>query len=222
MNFEQEVEQIARQYRSEGYAVITHPDKDHLPGFAVGFDVDLLATRGDERVLVQIKSDRAKLQEDPRIPRLAEIANKEPGWRYDVIVLNEGDPFQRLTRGAREPSNEEIEQSLRHVESLLQAGDARAALVFAWATLEAAMRHVASSAELSMPRTTPAELIRMLYGIGVLTRTEFELLRDSLRVRTEIVHGLVSSEVNPDLVPGVVGVTRRLLSGKVEARSIAV
>jgi len=219
MDFEKELERIAQQYRKEGYVVITHPDKDHLPGFAAGFGVDMLATRGDERVLVQVKGDRAKLKEDPSITRLAEIANQQPGWRYDVVVLNEGDPIQRVTRGAREPSTAEIEQSLGQVESLLQAGNFRAALVFAWAAVEAAMRQVASSVELYLPRTTPAELIRTLYGNGVLTRVEFELLRDSFRVRTEIVHGLISPEVNPDLVRGIVEVIRRLLTGKPEPAS---
>jgi hypothetical protein len=221
MDIEKEVDGVAQQYRSEGYVVVTHPDADHLPEFAKDFGVDLLATRGDERVLVQVKEDRASLNADPSVSRLAEILSKQPEWRYDVIVLNGSDPIQRITRGAREPSNEEMERSLQHVESLLQAGDSRAALVFAWAALEAAMRQAASSVELYTPRTNPAELISTLYGNGLLTREEFDVLRESYRVRTAIVHGLVSPSVAPDLVRAVVDVVRRLLTGKTDAKSVA-
>ena len=221
MDIEKELAGVAQQYRSEGYAVVTHPDADHLPGFAKDFGVDLLATRGDERLLVQVEEDRESLKADPSVSRLAELVSKHPEWRYDVIVLNRSDPIQRITRGAREPSNEEMERSLQHVEALLQAGDSRAALVFAWAALEAAMRQTASSVGLYTPRTSPAELIQTLYGNGLLTWEEFEVLRDSYRVRTEIVHGLVSPPITPDHVRAVVGVVRRLLTEKTEAKSVA-
>ncbi|MBI1915512.1 MAG: hypothetical protein HYS12_12375 [Planctomycetes bacterium] len=220
MDLEKELERIAQQYRAEGYAVVTHPDKDHLPGFA-DFGVDLVATRGNEKVLAQVKHTRADVEADSSLSRTAEVTNAQPGWRYDLIVLSEGDPFRRITRGAREPSSEEIDQALAEIDMLLQAGQMRAALVFAWAMLEAAMRQVASSIELHMPKTTPMELLRTLYGNGVMSREEFALLRESFRLRTEIVHGLVSPPVDLEIVRGIVASIRRLLTGKPDAQSAA-
>ena len=221
MEFEQETEQVAKQYRDEGYVVLTHPDKHHLPGFAADYGADIVATRGNERVLVQVKSSRADVESDPTILRLAEIVNRQPGWRYDLVLVNEGDAFRRITRGAREPSTTEIDQALGEVEKLLQSGQNRAALVFAWAALEAAMRQVCTDAELYMPKTTASELLRTLYGNGVLTREEFDLLRESFRLRTEIVHGLISSNDSLEVVRGVVAVVRRLLTGQTTSQRIA-
>src|SRR5947207_15726571 len=101
MDFDKDLQRIADQYRKEGYAVITQPDKDHLPGFAGDFGVDIIATRGDESVLVQVKHDRAALEADPNVPVHAGITNAQPGWRYDLVVLNEGDPLRRIRRDAR-------------------------------------------------------------------------------------------------------------------------
>src|SRR5271166_6970299 len=85
MDFEKELERIGKQYQGEGYNVILHPGADQLPAFAVDFGTDILAIRSDEKVLVQVKWDRATLQADPNIPRRAEIIDANPGWKYDLV-----------------------------------------------------------------------------------------------------------------------------------------
>jgi len=220
MEFEKELARIVQQYHDEGYAVVTYPRDDQLDGFST-FGADILATRGNEKVLVQVKPTRAEVEADPSIPRRAEEVNARPGWRYDLVVLSEGDPVRRITRGSREPSNEEIDQTLVEVERLVETSHVRAAFVMAWSAFEAAMRQVASDVELYMPKTTPIELLRTLYGNGILSREEFARLNASYRVRTEIVHGLVSSPIDPDLIRGVVAETRRLLTGNANALSVA-
>lgn len=221
MDFEKELVRIAKQYRDEGYVIVTHPDADHLPAFAADFGVDILATRGDERVLVQVKQDRAALEADPNLPARAEITNAQPGWRYDLVILNEGDPLRRITRGAREPSNEEINEALGSVERMIDAGDLRPACVFAWAAVEAAMRRVASDTELYLPRTTPALLLRTLYGNGFLSRPDVDVFNALYRLRTEIVHGLVPPAIDPGLIRAGVQATRCLLNGKPDAQNVA-
>jgi hypothetical protein len=143
MDFEQELERIATQYRDEGYVVIVHPEAAHLPEFAADFGVDILATRADQQVIVQVKQDRADLESDPNVPLQAGITNARPGCRYDLVVLRPDDPIRRTLRYAREPSTQEIEQMLAEAERLVQIDTLRAAFVLAWAGLEAAMRKLA-------------------------------------------------------------------------------
>src|SRR4051812_26455967 len=83
MDFEKDLQRVAEQYTREGYLVVTHPDTDHLPGFAVAFAPQLIARRGDENVIVAVKRDRADLESDPDVPVQAGITNGQPGWRYD-------------------------------------------------------------------------------------------------------------------------------------------
>jgi hypothetical protein len=221
MDFEKELEQLAKQYREEGYRVVLHPQGDQLPPFAQDFGADLVATRGEERVLVQVKHDRAALEADPEVPVRAEITNAQPGWQYDLVILKEDDPLRRLTRGAREPSNEELNEVLVSVERMIEGGDHRAACVFAWATLEAVMRRVAREVELYLPRTTPGELLQTLYGNGLLSREDFDELNRLYRLRTGIVHGLIPPAIDPALIRAAVRATRSLLTGQPEAQNVA-
>lgn len=216
MDFEKEIERVAQQYRDEGFAVVTHPDASHLPDFATDLGAEILVTRGNEKALVQIKKTRADVEADSTISHRAEVVGKHPGWRFDLIVLNEGDTFRRITRGAREPSEQEIARAITEVETLVEMNQTRPALVLAWAALEAAMRRVCSDVELYVPKTTPSELLRILYGNGILTRKEFELLRETYRLRTEVVHGLVSTPFDSMDVKGIIATIRRLLTGQMD------
>jgi hypothetical protein len=75
------------------------------------------------------------------------------------------------------------------------------------------MRRLRGDAEL-YGRTTPPELMRALYGNGFLSREQFERLRDSYKIRSQVVHGLVPARVDPDLVRYVTTTARYLVSGK--------
>jgi len=217
---EKQLEEIAQQYRDEGYVVLVHPGKDNLPEFAGYFGIDLLATRGEERVLVQVMRDRSELEAAPNVPPRAEITNTQPGWRYDLVIQHESDPLRRITRDAREPSEEEINAGLADVERLIAAGDLRAACVLAWSALEAAMRRVAGDVELYLPRSEGRELLRVLYGNGILSRDAFTQLNRSYRLRTEIVHGLIPPAMDADMIQATVHATRHLLSGSLQTESV--
>jgi hypothetical protein len=205
----------------DGYNVITHPKEDQLPPFGRDFGVDLVAERGDEKVLVQVKRDRSAVEADPNIPARAGITNTHPGWRYDLVVLTETDPMWRVLEKGREPTRDEIQQFINEVEVVLQAGAYKAGFLTAWAALEAAMRRVASDEELYTPRSTPAELLSTLYGNGFLPKEDFGRLRESFRVRSALVHGLPQSDVGQAEVEEVIQATRYLLTGNREAQSVA-
>src|SRR2546422_712336 len=83
------------------------------------------------------------------------------------------------------------------------AGHLESGCVYAWAGLEAAMRRLANEAEL-YGRSTPTELLATLYSNGFLSREEFDRLRNSLRVRTQVVHGLVTPKIDLMMVQYVI------------------
>ena len=222
MNIEQELERLAQQYRSEGYAVITHPDTAHLPGFAADFAVDMLATRGHEKVLIQAKRDRADLKQDLRAPRLAEITNQQPGWRYDLVVLGQDNPLRRITHMSGEPTVEQIGQMLGEAERSLLVDSPRAAFVLAWAVLEAAMRRAAQRFGLNGKiGTQPALLVRELYTSGRISPEDFRRLEEARRMRAEIIHGLCPSNVDAAAVQSVLDMARRLLAESEKMQPIA-
>jgi hypothetical protein len=171
--------------------------------------VDLIATRRNKGVLAEIKTNRLDLARDPQITRLAEIVNAQPGWRLDVVVLEPETAIEKAAQEAAEPSDEELAQILKAAEELADQGYSPYACVVAWCGLEAAMRRIRDGAEL-YGRTTPTELMRTLYGNGFLSREQFDRLKESYKIRSQVVHGLVPAQVDPELVLYVTATARSL------------
>jgi REase_AHJR-like len=200
---------IAKRYRDDGYDVIIDPRGDRVPPFAVGFELDLVATRGNKGVVVEIKTNRFDLSHDPQIMRLAQVVNAQPGWRLDVVVLESETAVEKAAQKAAEPSDEQLAQILKAAEELADQGYSPYACVVAWGGLEAAMRRVRDGAE-RYGRATPAELMRTLYGNGFLSREQFDRLKESYKIRSQVVHGLVPPQVDPELVRYVTATARYL------------
>jgi uncharacterized protein YutE (UPF0331/DUF86 family) len=179
------LDRIAQRYRDEGYGVIVRPNGDQIPPFVAGFQPDLIAVRGHEGVIVEIKLTRSGLAKDSQM-------------------------IEKASQDALEPSDEQLAEILEAAEQMAEKGYTPYAYVVAWGGLEAAMRRVRDEAEL-YGRTTPAELMRILYGNGFLNREQFERLREAYKIRTQVVHGLVPSRVDPALV-GFVTATARYLA----------
>jgi Holliday junction resolvase-like predicted endonuclease len=212
MDFENALAQVAEQYRAEGYRVLVHPGAGDLPPFAEGHNVDLVAQNDDEKVLVQVKARRGDLRDAPDALQLAERVSSQPGWRFDVVVLNLGGPAYTVVPEAAEPPAETIEQSLAHAERMSRAGELQVSCVLSWAALEAAMRHAARAAGIEVTNAASPYLLRALYAEGLLQREEFDHLNDTMKIRNALVHGMVVPTIDPAVPRQVVSVARKLLS----------
>ena len=209
MDINKELERIAQQYRDEGYVVTLRPKGDQLPPLAANLDLDMIAIRGEEKVVVEVKERRSALADDPAVKRVADIVSRQPGWRFDLVILEAETPLQRVASKATEPSPEQFQALLDRARSALSSGLRDMAIVSAWAALEAAMRQVRDDAEL-YGKTTPNELLGTLYSNGFISRPEFERAREAWVVRTQAVHGFVTPEVDPKLVEDVIALAKKV------------
>ncbi len=193
------IQRVARHYQDEGYDVIIRPQGDELPTFAAPFQLDIIAIKGEERAIVQVKRHLQDLSSDLPITRVAEVTDAQPGWRLDVVVLDPETPFEKAAREAHEPSDEQLAEILRSTDEMIEKGHVELAAVTAWAGFEAVMRRVARDEGLDGP-TEPDGLLRTLYSNGHLTREQFDRLKESYKFRTQVVHGLVPPKLDPELV----------------------
>lgn len=208
MDHAAELDRVAAEYRDEGYAVTVRPGADALPPFAAGYAVDLLAARGNERVLVGVKRDRTALAADPGATRLAALVAGQPGWRYDLVVL-EKDAGVDV-----EPTADQIAGMLAEAEEVAARAGDRAALVLAWAALEATLRRVAARAGLNgRAARPPVTLLRELYALGHVSADDFRALERTRKVRAEVVHGFAPRPIDAGLVSQVTTLARRMLAG---------
>ena len=133
---EETLERVAERYRDEGYQVIVRPSGDQIPPFIAGFQPDLIAIRGNEGVVVEIKVNRIDLSSDHQIACLAEIVNARPGWRLDLVVLEPETTIQKAAQEAAEPSDEQLAQILKTADELSEKGYSPYACVVAWGGLD--------------------------------------------------------------------------------------
>ena len=81
----------ARQYRKLGYEVIECPSDDQLPPFLRGFTPNLIATRDDDRVVLEVKR-RDELKGSKQFVALATAVAQQIGWRLELIHLASRKP----------------------------------------------------------------------------------------------------------------------------------
>lgn len=211
MDMDQELAGVAQKYSTEGYQVTLRPQGGDVPSFAVGQRLDLVAIKGDERVVVLVKENREALRQDTAALQLADLVKAQSGWRLDLVVLNR-EAGEDVSGNAAEPSLAKIEQHLARAEQMSDSGELPLSCVVSWAGLEAAMRHAARAAGIAVKNAAPSFLLRALYAEGLLPQGDFDRLNQAIKVRDAVVHGLQVPAIDPTLPPYVAGIARKLLA----------
>lgn len=117
-----------------------------------------------------------------------------------------------MLNSEHEPPIEQIRSQLDEARSALGVGFRSAAILLAWAALEAVLRRTALAAGYKGKlRGQPAVLIRELYSLGLLTRNDREMLEAFRQQRTRIAHGLIAEPISEDEVVHLLQFTKRLM-----------
>lgn len=222
MSVDQSLNQLAEQYRNQGYAVVVRPGPDQLPAFAADFQVELLACRKDGNVLVTVKANQADMAADLNLSRYAEAIERQPGWRYDLFVLGSDRPTVDERREAPEQSRDDTLKALDDAESMLAGGFAAQSLIAAWAALESAMRQaLRARGSRATWKTSPRSLLNESVSSGTLSIGEFRELEGLFDLRNVIAHGFAAPPVERNQVERIIEIARVLLSESELAMQIA-
>ena len=191
------VEQIAQEYRDKGYEVMVEPGPLQLPGPLTGFRPDLVARRGDEVVVVEVKA--RELLGDPRLQALAEAVRRQPGWRFELVLLRP----ELGPAGTKEWSADDVAYNLGQVEQLLKSAHLEAALLLAWSAAEATLRLLADRERLAPERNDAPYLLKLLATRAVITRAQHDFIWDVLELRNAVAHGHKPPELDPLKIHGL-------------------
>ncbi len=213
MDIDQRLAEIAESYEARGYAVVVHPKRKDLPDFAKSFKVEIVARRDDGSALVSARKSPSELESDPHVARYAEITEKQPGWRFDIVVLGPDERVKMPDKGeANEPSEADIRHALADVERMLRAKLNQQALVAAWGALEAAMRkRLRAEGEEVDGETSPRTMLNELLSTGVLSNSVFRDLEGLFQARSAIVHGFTTVPIERSAVTFLLENARKLL-----------
>jgi len=200
---------IAEEYRGKGYEVIEEPSPEQLPDFLSGYRPDLLIRRGNEAVVVEVKS-RASLAKDPQIRDLARLLHAKPGWNFELVVVGEGEK-PGTPEDACSFGRQDILRSIEAAEKVLGSGFSEAALLLAWSTSEATVRLLTEEEGILLDSLAPPYILKQAVTNGVISREDYTLLMNAMKYRNALAHGFKLNDFNSALVRDLIGTTKRLL-----------
>jgi REase_AHJR-like/Protein of unknown function DUF86 len=200
---------LAEEYRSRGYEVIEEPSAAQLPDFLSGYRPDLLVRKGDEAIVVEVKS-RSSLAKDAQIRDLAQLLQTKPHWNFELVMVGEGERIS-APEGARPFARDDILRGLEAAEKLLESGFSEAALLLAWSTAEATVRLLIEAEGIVLDQLTPPYILKQAVMNGVIAREEYNFLTKVIKYRNALVHGFKTIDFDPALVSELISRTKRLL-----------
>jgi hypothetical protein len=109
------------------------------------FRPDYVARLGDKVIVGEVKS-KERVSSGADLQALASVVNSIPGWRLELIWL--GDEPDAL------PTSDDVERVVERARTVAQV-DEEAALLLAWAGVEAAVERLSSRVGLGLRRGAP-------------------------------------------------------------------
>jgi uncharacterized protein YutE (UPF0331/DUF86 family) len=201
---------LAEEYREQSYEVLFHPNLEDLPDFLKNYRPDLIARRGNEAVVIEVKS-RSSLDSSSNqfLRNLAQLVEQHPGWRFELVMTNPKDAtYSPKAEGSLQAH--EIESRLQ-VARQLATQHSESAILYSWSLVEATLRLVAEKEELNLERFDPLYLVKQLATEGVISRSEYQLLMDALLLRNAIAHGFKTTQFTQESVHKLIEITEQLL-----------
>jgi len=180
------LESVRENFESKGYRFIVDPRPDELPSFLGGHRPDAIATKEHDNVIIEVKP-RPTGEARSSVAKLSRQVPPGSGWRY-ILVYAGQDPHDIIELSR--PRKSQIDEALKEVHSLQEAGFDRAALIECWSLLEALARRLyAEDTTVSLRPLSPIQIVERLAMDGQLDDQDARRFRALSSVRNAVVHG---------------------------------
>jgi len=186
---QQTVQSTANDLKKQGYVVVIEPDSSSIPFDLKQYRPDILATRGDENLIIDIKT-RGSRRSIERYQEIAEIVGSHENWRFMLSTI---DATASGYSSTNHPSVEALNQMLSKLDSLLSGNNYDLALPYLWSVYIAGMRIAGEHSAIPIDATSDRSVLDYMYSLGELSSDEYEFARSFLELRNKAVH---SVEVN--------------------------
>ncbi len=179
---------VREEYEAEGYEVFSGlPTEKDDPLSA--YRPDLVLRKGSEVIVVELKHS-LETRDTEDLQKLRAQIESHPGWHFRLLFA--GNPFQAppMTLRSGSKATSDIRRRISEARGLFDRGDFAGAITFLWIAIEAALRtYFGKSGELPTGGVTALSMLRRLYEEGVITESDYNLLTESYRLRSNAVHG---------------------------------
>lgn len=183
---------VAKQYEDQGYTVTFEPAQSEIPFPLHGYRPDILATKGSERLLVEVK--RAGTRVEPsRYVSIGEEAARH-GWKFLIMTVTPEQLSPPTETPAVLPDVAAIQERLQEIDDIHNViRNPTLVLPALWVAYISALKSVCQKEGIRLGEITDLSLINKAYSEGVLSVEEYENARMFLKLRNEAVHSVTSA-----------------------------
>lgn len=186
---DEKIRSLESDFSNKGYSVVVRPKASDLPFDLAGFQPDLMARRGAEGVIVEVKTSTTRLPVERYKAILDRIASHE-GWRFVLVTLDGPVEIDPTTTSFNLPEWQEIQQMFLTVDTLIHQGLWEPAVLYLWSVVEVALRRRAQAVSIPIEGFPGTRLLRHLYSFGEISVHEIDDLQMTLDYRNRVAHGL--------------------------------
>ena len=199
-------EKTEEEYRNKGYTVLREAPLEFMSDFIA----DLVARKDDETIVIEV-STRAGLALNSRFSELVETLRTKPGWSFELLLVGEPEKLDSPP-SAKLLDDHEILRRLDQAVRALESGLAEAAFVTAWSALEAATRAlIAEELGTNSDITMSGHVLDEAVFLGIVSRPDYDDLRNMMKYRNAIVHGFCPSDFGNHMVTELIGRVKSIL-----------
>lgn len=204
--------ELAQEYRQKGYQVVLSPNTEEIPDFLkdYGYRPDMIVRRGEEGVVIEVKSRRSIMASAQHLKRLAKLVEEHPGWRLELVMTNPEDAlYSSKIEGSLEAN--EIKSKLQIARELTNKHP-ESAILYAFSLAEATLRLLANHEGLMFKKLeSPLHLLKQLTTEGVISQTDYQSLINAFQLRNAIAHGFKTTPLTPISVIELIEITEQFL-----------
>ncbi|KNX41137.1 hypothetical protein ROTO_23470 [Roseovarius tolerans] len=190
------LEQLRPKLEQDGYIVVEDPSRQMMPPKFRGYVPDFIAQKGDDYIAFEIKAKRNE-SIHKKLEELKRSIEEQPNWSFKIIYADE----IMKDEGPVKQGTHSIYEALCQVKAITEHNNPQAALLLAWATFEAAARHL--HPKIFAKPQTPGRIVTVLAERGLIDYETASKLRTLISKRNSIVHGELSIQVTKEDVEAV-------------------
>jgi hypothetical protein len=189
---------IAERYEERGYVVTIGPPRSAIP-FALGnYIPDILATKGDENILIEVKPSGARIDSELYF-RLDEEVQQHPGWRFLLVTVGDAELQEHASGVATRAGIESIRENLSNMDQLVEDPKiSRLLLPALWMTYVAALRLLVVDGDIGADGYSDLSLMNKAYSTGVISNDEYQAARRLMTLRNQTLHSFDTSATPDD------------------------
>ncbi|USX27617.1 hypothetical protein NHH73_04750 [Oxalobacteraceae bacterium OTU3CINTB1] len=179
---------IAEAYQRRGYTVVFEPPAESLPSFLGNYQPEILATKGSENMLIDVKTEGVR--DVAAFMRLWEEVERHPGWQMSCATVPNVDPEVNTSGEFGDLDVDGLLQHLREIDLLARESQATPGMLTRlWIVYIAALRLFAIQEGFDRDGDTDLYRLDRAASNGLISNAEFEEARALLALRNRIVDG---------------------------------